>query len=93
MLRENFEREHIRIVFRSQSGTFAVPDATTERDPEYILDISEVFNRPTHKTIGKYLKRLTASREVSDGEEEKVADAIGRLAGLTNFPFAALELS
>ncbi|WP_448676427.1 GmrSD restriction endonuclease domain-containing protein [Delftia acidovorans] len=93
VLRENFEREHIRIAFRPQAGTFAVPDATTERDPEYILDISEVFNRPTHKTIGEYLKRLTASREVSDAEEEKVADAIGRLAGLTNFPFIALELS
>lgn len=93
VLRENFEREHIRIAFRPQTGTFSVPDATTERDPKYILDISEVFNRPTHKTIGEYLKRLTASREVSDAEEETVADAIGRLAGLTNFPFIALELS
>lgn len=93
VLRENFEREHIRIAFRPQNGTFAVPDATTERDPEYILDISEVFNRPTHKTIGEYLKRLSAAREVSEAEEEKVAEAIGRLAGLTNFPFIALELS
>lgn len=93
VLRENFEREHIRIAFRPQSGTFVVPDATTERDPEFILDISEVFNRSTHKTIGEYLKRLTASRKVSDAEEEKVADAIDRLAGLTNFPFIALELS
>ena len=93
VLRENFERELIRIAFRPQHGTFAVPDATTERDPEYILDISEVFNRPTHKTIGGYLKRLSAAREVSDAEEEQVAEAIGRLAGLTNFPFIALELS
>lgn len=93
VLRENFEREHIRIAFRPQTGTFAVPDATTERDPEYILDISEVFNRPTHKTIGEYLKRLSTSRDISDEEEEVVAEAIGRLASLTNFPFIALELS
>lgn len=93
VLRESFEREHIRIAFKPQSGTFAVPDATTERDPEYILDISEVFNRPTHKTIAEYMKRLSAAREVPDTEEEKVAEAIGRLAGLTNFPFIALELS
>lgn len=93
VLRENFEREHIRIAFRPQNGTFVVPDATTERDPEYILDISEVFNRPTHKTIAEYLKRLSAARDVSDAEEENVAEAIGRLAGLTNFPFIALELS
>lgn len=93
VLRENFQREHIRIAFRPQSGTFAVPDATTERDPEYILDISEVFSRPTHKTIGEYLKRLSAARTVTDAEEEGVAEAIGRLSGLTNFPFIALELS
>lgn len=93
VLRENFQREQIRIAFRPQNGTFAVPDATTERDPEHILDISEVFNRPTHKTIGDYLKRLSAARPVSDNEEEVVAEAIGRLAGLTNFPFIALELS
>ncbi len=93
VLRENFQREHIRIAFRPQSGTFAVPDATTERDPEYILDISEVFSRPTHKTIGEYLKRLSAARTVTDAEEEVVAEAIGRLSGLTNFPFIALELS
>jgi hypothetical protein len=93
VLRENFQREHIRIAFRPQSGTFAVPDATTERDPEYILDISEVFSRPTHKTIGEYLKRLSAARTVTDAEEEAVAEAIGRLSGLTNFPFIALELS
>lgn len=93
VLRENFEREHIRIAFHPQSGSFEVPDATTERNPEYILDISDVFNRPTHKTIGDYLKRLSAAREVSDKEEESVAEAIGRLASLSNYPFIALELS
>lgn len=93
VVRENFDRENIRIAFRPQDGKFEVPDATTERDPEFILDISDVFSRPTHKTIGDYLKRLTAARDVSDEEEERVAEAIGRLSGLINFPFIALELS
>jgi hypothetical protein len=93
VLRENFEREHIRIAFRPQTGTFAIPDATTERDPEYILDISEVFGRSTHKTINEYIDRLSASREVTDAEQDRIADAISRLAGLTNYPFIALELS
>ena len=93
VLRENFEREHIRIAFRPQSGTFAVPDATTERDPEYIVDISEVFAQSTSKCIREYLKRLKAARNVSDDEVELVEPAIERLASLTNFPFIALELS
>lgn len=93
VLRENFEREHIRIAFRPQSGTFAVPDATTERDPEYILDISEVFAQSTSKSIREYLKRLNSARDVSEEETERVESAIERLASLTNFPFIALELS
>ncbi|MCY1281377.1 hypothetical protein D9M70_301860 [compost metagenome] len=93
VLRENFEREHIRIAFRPQSGTFAVPDATTERDPEFIVDISEVFRTDTYEFVSGYLDRLRAYREVPKGEEHRIAKAIGRLAGLTNFPFIALELS
>jgi len=93
VLRENFEREHIRIAFRPQTGTFAVPDATTERDPEYILDVSEVFAQSTSKSIREYLKRLKAARDVSEEETERVESAIERLASLTNFPFIALELS
>lgn len=93
VLRENFQREHIRIAFRPQSGAFAVPDATTERDPEYILDISEVFRTDTYEFVSAYLDRLRAAREVPKDEEHRIAKAIGRLAGLTNFPFIALELS
>ncbi|WP_137893530.1 DUF262 domain-containing protein [Ramlibacter sp. 2FC] len=94
VLRENFEREHIRIAFRPQDGKFEVPDATTERDPEYILDISGVFLRAsTYDTISDYLERLRAAREVSKEEEATIAKAIGRLSGLTSFPFIALELS
>ena len=93
VMRENFQREHIRIAFRPQSGVFVVPDATTERDPEYVLDISELFAKPTHKTIGEYLTRLRAAREVPDIEVDIVSEAIGRVSGLTNFPFIALELS
>ena len=93
VLRENFEREHIRIAFRPQNGTFAVPDATTERDPEYILDISELFHTDTYELVSGYLDRLRASREVLKDEAHRIAKAIGRLAGLTNYPFIALELS
>ncbi len=93
VLRENFEREHIRIAFRPQSNTFVVPDATTERDPEYILDISEVFRTDTFEFVSDYLDRLRSSRDVSKEEERVIAKAIGRLAKLTDYPFIALELS
>lgn len=98
VLRDNFEHEYIRIAFNPLKGEFAVPDATTEKQPEFIADISEVFARPSHKTINEYVKRLRDAREASGGtlsdeEEERVADAIGRLVGLSAFPFVALELT
>lgn len=98
VLRDNFEHEYIRIAFNPLNGEFTVPDATTEKQPEFIADISEVFARPSHKTINEYVKRLRDAREangstLSDEEEERVADAIGRLAGLSSFPFVALELT
>ncbi|TVT50505.1 MAG: DUF262 domain-containing protein [Denitromonas halophila] len=98
VLRENFEHEYIRIAFNPLKGEFAVPDATTEKQPEFIGDISQVFARPSHKTINEYVARLRKARQaeggdLSDDAEERVADAIGRLAGLTNFPFVALELT
>ncbi len=98
VLRDNFEHEFIRIAFNPLKGEFAVPDAATDKQPEFISDISEVFNRPTHKTINEYIKRLSATRAanggvLTDAEEERIADAIGRVAGLTNYPFVALELT
>lgn len=98
VLRDNFEHEYIRIAFNPLKGEFAVPDATTEKKPEFIADISEIFSRPTHKTINEYIKRVSDARAADSGvltdeEEGKIAEAIGRLAGLTNYPFVALELT
>ena len=58
IIRENFEQEFIRIAFNPCDGTFAVPDATTEKKPEFIIDISEVFGNDTYTTISEYLLSL-----------------------------------
>lgn len=93
VLRDNFEHEYIRIAFNPLKGEFAVPDATTEKQPEFIPDVSLVFQLDTYETISDYLERLRQSRDVSKDEERAIAKAIGRLAGLSSFPFVALELT
>ncbi len=93
VLRDNFEHEFIRIAFNPLKGEFVVPDAATDKQTEFIPDISEVFLKDTYETISDYLGRLRQSREVSKDEEHLIAKAIGRLAGLTNYPFVALELT
>lgn len=93
VLRENFEHERIRIAFNPLTGEFAVPDATTEKQPEFIADISEVFQKDSYETISQYLERLRQVRDISKDEERSIAKAIGRLAGLKDYPFVALELT
>jgi hypothetical protein len=98
VLRDNFEHEFIRIAFNPLKGEFIVPDAATDKQAEVIPDISEVFKNQTHKTINAYVARLRETRlaagsELTDVEEEKAGEAIGRLAGLTSYPFVALELT
>ena len=93
VIRENFEQEFIRIAFNPCDGTFAVPDATTEKKPEFIIDISSVFANDTYTTISEYLEKLRSSREVSKNEQSQIAANITKLANLVNYPFVALELS
>jgi len=93
VLRDNFEHEFIRIAFNPLKGEFAVPDAATDKQAEFIPDISEIFLKDTYETISDYLGRLRQARDVSKDEEHLIAKAIGRLAGLTNYPFVALELT
>lgn len=93
VLRDNFEHEFIRIAFNPLDGTFAVPDATTEKKPEFISDISDVFLKDTYETTSAHLERLSLSRDVSKEERQQIAKSIGRLAGLKDYPFVALELT
>ncbi|WP_028995129.1 GmrSD restriction endonuclease domain-containing protein [Azonexus hydrophilus] len=93
VLRDNVEHEFIRISFNPLKGEFVVPDAATDKQAEFIPDISEVFLKDTYETISDYLSRLRLARDVSKDEEHLIAKAIGRLAGLTNYPFVALELT
>jgi len=97
VLRDNFENEHIRIGFNPLRGEFVVPDATTRRQPEYISDISEVFQEDSYEIITNYLDRLRQARQanntqLSDTEKNTITKAIGRLASLKDYPFVALEL-
>ncbi|MDR0996875.1 MAG: DUF262 domain-containing protein [Zoogloeaceae bacterium] len=93
VLRNNFEKEHIRIAFNPLKGEFLVPSAATDKQAEVIPDISEVFRQDTYQTISGYLGKLRQNRDISKDEESTIAKAIGKLANLTSYPFVALELT
>lgn len=95
---ENYNERKIEIAFRPSDEQFAVANAASKRDPEYIPDISVLWKSSIVSFINKFLKELTAYREKNDrtldDEEREVLEArISRLYDLKQYPFTALVLS
>lgn len=95
VVRSNYKKERIYIGFRPIDQTFKVADAAVRKDPEYIPDISDIWSPKTDvfELNENYLKRLRASREVSQEEQKEIQKTISKLHGLQNYPFTSLVLS
>lgn len=92
---DEYRETRIRVAFRPRDATFAVPDATVQRDPEYIADITQLWSGELSRNRYNkaFLERLRAAREVTDDEEDHLLESIDRLYDLQNYSFVALELS
>jgi len=95
---ENYKERKIEIAFRPSDEQFAVANAASKRDPEYIPDISVLWKSSIVSFINKFLKNLAAYREKNgktlDDEEREVLEArISQLYDLKQYPFTALVLS
>lgn len=95
VVRDDYRQERIRIAFRPRDESFSVADATTDRNPEYIPDISKLWasGETTYQFITEFVKKLKASREMTQEEENQLTTAIGVLYNLREYPFTALQLS
>lgn len=92
VITKDFSRQRIRIAFRPKDETFAVTDATIERDRNYIPDIGEVFRRDAFGLITEFLTRLREHGTLDPEDEIKIPEAISKLASLRSYPFTALVL-
>jgi hypothetical protein len=94
VLREDYTEGRIRIAFRPTDATFSVTDAAIEKDPEFIPDVSALWqDAGRKKTVRAFLDRLRTKRAVEQLEEDRLDDAIDRLYDLHNYPFKVVELS
>jgi hypothetical protein len=95
VLRADFRRERIQIAFNPLSERFDVADAAIRKDKAYIPDISVLWGHGA-KLISfarRFIQELSATRELSSDDEEKIEEAIGRLFNLPQYQFVALELA
>lgn len=96
VMREDYSTGRIRIGFRPADGTFTVTDAAVERDPEFIPDVSMLWEAEggRRRVARGFLKRLADRRgSLSQDEEDRLEEAIDRLYDLRNYPFTVVELS
>ena len=95
VLTKSFEEKRIRIAFRPRDETFEVTDAAIEKDPEFLPDITALWDDGYRPTVRKFLARLSEGRgaELSQEEEDELEDRIDRVYDLQNFRFQVVELN
>ncbi|HEV2435750.1 MAG TPA: DUF262 domain-containing protein [Verrucomicrobiae bacterium] len=95
VMRDDYSPQHVHIAFRPRDAMFEVADAAIKRDPEFIPNISQLwageFSR--NRFVKDFINRLRQGREVTEQEEDSLAESIDRLYDLQSYPFTALELS
>lgn len=92
---DNYQERRIQIAFRPRDQHFAVADAATLRDPEFINDITDLWAGTLSRTrfVKAFLIKLRETREVSDDEEDELSESIDQLYDVQSYPFTALELA
>lgn len=95
VINKDFQTEEIRIAFNPIDERFEVANPAIERDPSWIPNISSLWqsDKSGFQFIKEFLKRLSAVRCLTEEEEDKIWQAIGRLHKITDYPINVLELS
>lgn len=94
VVRDDYSEKRIRIAFRPRDASFEVTDAAVKKNPEFIPDISVLWNGGgRRKRVQDFLRRLEKSKgELDDSEKEDIWESIDRLYDLRNYPFKVMEL-
>jgi hypothetical protein len=95
VISEDHEQHRIRIAFNPLTEEFAVANAATETDPEWLPDISQIWTTTvgTWSFTNDFIARLGAARELAPNEPERIGASFAQLENLKDFQFSALELS
>lgn len=95
ILNDDNEEQLIRIAFNPLKEEFAVANAATDSDAEFISNISDVWNAESgvYQFTTDFMDQLAATREVSGDERQQISTAISALETLPSYQFSALELS
>lgn len=92
---EDNDEQLIRIAFNPLQEEFAVANAASDRDPEWLSNISDIWTKPggLWSFTNGFIEELSEARELGAVEKQQIGAALSRLESLTSYQFPALELS
>lgn len=94
VLTPDYERKNIKIAFKPLDSTFKVGDAATDRDPEYIPDLSALWSgEGDFAIISNFISALKEKREITKEEEKTISSNIQSLININKYPLTALEIA
>ena len=94
VLTPDYESKAIKIAFRPIDALFKVGDAATDRDPEYIPDLSALWSgEGDFAIISNFISALKEKREITKEEEKTISSNIQSLININKYPLTALEIA
>ena len=94
VLTPDYESKTIKIAFRPIDALFKVGDAATDRDPEYIPDLSALWSgEGDFAIISNFISALKEKREITKEEEKTISSNIQSLININKYPLTALEIA
>jgi hypothetical protein len=92
VVREDYSESRVRLAFRPHDRTFEVTDAAIEQDPEFLADITPLFD-DYKPTVRAYLERLEATKGALDQvKRDRLDDEFDRVRDIGAYPFQVIEL-
>lgn len=93
VLTPDYEKRKVKIAFKPIEGIFKVGDAATDRDPEYIPDLSALWSGDgDFAIISSFISQLKEKRDIGKDEEKIISTNIQSLININKYPLTALEI-
>ena len=91
IIREDFTEAVIRVAFNPFTEQFAIPDATTARQVDWLADITMLF-KSFLPTVEGYVAQVRDSRDVTEDQRQHLFAVFDRVRDLTAYQFSVVEL-
>lgn len=91
VLREDFTEQVIKVAFNPFTEQFAIPDATTARQVEWLPNVTPLFHSFL-ETVEGYVAKVREARDVTEDERKHLFNVLDRVQDLSSYQFSVVEL-